>query len=153
MDLESESRKKKRLLVLLDPYGLEMAIPKELHSDKDAAAAAALGFKLRVPDVGQSMKVLTLMYSSLFVRLIWFNLVKIDFWCVLSSGYVRFWSILLILLIVFDIMPKRKIFRISLSCGCIFYNVLKKLIFLVHIVIWVSSIMFTVLFDSFAAWD
>ena len=78
MGLASESQKKKQLLVLLDPYGLEMAIPKELQSDKDAAAAtAAVGFKLRVPDVGQSIKVLTLIYSSLFVRSVRFDLVKI----------------------------------------------------------------------------
>jgi len=76
MGLASESQKKKQLLVLLDPYGLEMAIPKELQSDKDAAVAA-VGFKLRVPDVGQSIKVLTLIYSSLFVRSVRFDLVKI----------------------------------------------------------------------------
>ncbi|ONK68118.1 uncharacterized protein A4U43_C05F7630 [Asparagus officinalis] len=63
MDLESASRKKKQLLLLLDPpISLDMAIPKEFHSDKHAAAAAAGGgggglcLQLRVPNVGQSMK-------------------------------------------------------------------------------------------------
>lgn len=57
MDLESESRKKKQLLVLLDPYGLEMAIPKELQPHKrGTAAGAAIGLRFQVPDVGQSMK-------------------------------------------------------------------------------------------------
>ncbi|URE13489.1 protein brittle-1, chloroplastic [Musa troglodytarum] len=51
MDLEAEAHKKKRELLVLglvDAYGDEMAVPKELEVDKDAPAAVALRFRVPI---------------------------------------------------------------------------------------------------------
>lgn len=60
MNLESESGKKNQLLVLLDPYGLDMAVSKLIDSGSKQNVAVVdfkkVELKFRTPDVGKSIK-------------------------------------------------------------------------------------------------